>query len=294
VGDECTRKEIAKQGGIQLIIGAMRSFADNTMVQYVGCCVLREMSLDDEIKVLIADNKGGDAVVAAMGHADLDLAGCQILYNLAQVAGNRALLAAQTLQVLVSVIDSRQESDGKRQFFGMGVISLIASSKENLPMIVKAGCARAVVTAMRRYHADILIQCAACENMEKLSHNDESKRSILESGAVGVIIDTMSLHKPDGRVQEMALLALAALTNQDRQVVDLVNRLGGISAICNAKNEHPDNCLVQREFCNIFFNLTLSSVDQLNELPKISPSKRGRSTSVGDDKRRVKAAKVSP
>jgi hypothetical protein len=287
--------EIAKHGAVPLIVRAMVAWPDNRSVQYSGCTMLRALAQEvNENRILIAEEKGIEAIVAALhthkGYADLELYGCEALFLLATNEKNRAIMAkAGAVEALVGVIESEQDSDGRRQRMGLGALGFIAFNDDCIAKIAKASIVKTIIATMKRYQEDYLVQLSGCGLFIKLVlfGNVEIRKVIIQAGGIEATIASMKLHQQDENadMQEISVLAIACLAKDDRRVVELVNQLGGIEAICAARDAHSGNENMKRIFHNVLFILMRSSVDQL--LLNERPTKRDRESSFDslDDRR---------
>jgi hypothetical protein len=286
--------QIAQLGGIPLIIGAMRrSFTHQAHhppllipLQTAGCGALAGLTTEEENHALIVEQKGIEAIVAAInayqGDATLKWTGCKALYNMAKTDTNRGVMGqAGSIQALVSVLEYRPELDNDGRYEALGTLSLLVSNNENLALMAKMGCTKTAIAAMTWYSADDYMPIAGCEIFAGLALDSQGKKDVIKSGGPFVILSCMRDNQGDARIQEVALRALANLSKEDRNVVELVNRLRGIDEMVAARDACRNDYGVQQEFCNAFYHLIQTCADQLNELPAES-LKRDRSNSEGE------------
>jgi len=87
---------IARVGGIQAVLDAMRSHASCVAVQHHGCKVIRNLAINDENQVIITREGGHIVVLDAMrqhaAHEEVGHHGCMALANIAYNSNNQVLI----------------------------------------------------------------------------------------------------------------------------------------------------------------------------------------------------------
>ena len=206
---------IAREGGIAVVLEAMRGHVSDLAVQERGCGALGYLAVNADNKVLIA-REGGIAVVleAMRAHASHSgVWGCWALFYLAENdAGNKVQIAREGGIAVVLEAMRGHVSDLAVQERGCGALGYLAVNADNKVLIAREGGIAVVLEAMRAHasHSGVW----GCWALFYLAENDAgNKVQIAREGGIAVVLEAMRAHVSHWGVQEWGGHALRCLNN---------------------------------------------------------------------------------
>jgi hypothetical protein len=214
---EENRIELAKAGGIDAIIVAMRALPSFLSVQYLGCFAVANLSINSNNKVAISAPGGLKAIITAMrahpSNADVQHLGCWALGNLAINSNNKvAIAAAGGIKAIITAIRAHSSNANvqRRGCFALG--NLTFNNRNNKVAIAAAGGIKAIITAMRAHSSNADVQHYGCISLFNLALNSNNKVVIAAAGGIKVAERAKRIHQSNKTVLEDATDLLNKLT----------------------------------------------------------------------------------
>ena len=200
---------VAKVGGVEAIIEAMRVHVADALVQEQGCWALLALSDNYDRQNTIIAGGGVEAIIRAMD-----------TYPGLETLQQHACAALNNLCVLV----------------------------EGLERTVKAGGLPVLVAAMRVLAADPVVQHYGCWALLKIASVPSFRVCAADAGAIEAVARAMSTHSTNAELQSHGIWALLKIAVRSQDKVR-VARAGGIDAIIKALRTHSRNKSVLENAC---------------------------------------------
>ena len=266
--DEEERKYIERLNDPDLvyeeILSIMRSKKNSPLVQEEALLALSEIHLEENDRQRFAALGGLKCGVAAMkAHAenvDVQIAGCQALWNLSATPDNQAAIGSAGGIVAILNAMIAFDGDADLQENAMAALSNLGACEANHPIIIENEGVRKVVEAMNRHSENAGVQEKGCAALTNLASKDVSvKSAITAAGGADAVVIAMVMHPGDVELQQKALRALRNLCANDDENKMLVANVGGIDAVIGAMQVHRDNAGVQEAGAWTLSNLALNA-----------------------------------
>ncbi|KYQ91052.1 aardvark [Tieghemostelium lacteum] len=235
--------EVVEQGGIQLILQAMKNHLYNPGVQYNTSFVLRNLARNDVSESRVAQEGGIQAIATAMrnhpNHIGIQTQGCGALRNLGCNDSNKILSAREGGISLILKAMKIFSSHPDLQLNGCGALRNLARNEDNKNMISKQGGIQLVLQAMTNHQDDPDVQDEGCAALINLAYQDETnEETIAQEGGVNLILKAMKNHPFHSGVQMQGRGALKNLSCNPKNKL-VIARSGGIELMNIAIQNHP-------------------------------------------------------
>jgi len=235
--------EVVDQGGIQLILLAMKNHMLNPGVQYNTSFVLRNLARNDISESRVAQEGGIQLIAIAMrnhpNHIGIQTQGCGALRNLGCNDSNKILSAKEGGIGLILKAMKGFSSHSDLQLNGCGALRNLARNEENKNMIAKQGGIQLVLLAMSNHQDDPDVQDEGCAALINLAYQDEvNEETIAREGGITLILNAMRNHPFHSGVQMQGRGALKNLSCNPKNKLTIA-RSGGIELMEVAIQNHP-------------------------------------------------------
>ncbi|KAF2072663.1 hypothetical protein CYY_006023 [Polysphondylium violaceum] len=235
--------EVVEQGGIQLILLAMKNHMLNPGVQYNTSFVLRNLARNDISESRVAQEGGIQLIATAMrnhpNHIGIQTQGCGALRNLGCNDSNKILSAKEGGIGLILKAMKGFSSHSDLQLNGCGALRNLARNEENKNMIAKQGGIQLVLLAMNNHQDDPDVQDEGCAALINLAYQDEiNEETIAREGGITLILNAMRNHPFHSGVQMQGRGALKNLSCNPKNKLTIA-RSGGIELMEIAIQNHP-------------------------------------------------------
>jgi hypothetical protein len=258
-----SRMLISSQGGLMLIVNAVKTCRDDTKFLEVACSALLNLSADvDELVIL--DSNIVPTVVEAMRfnpNADrFQIKALGVLQNISMksAAAKRVIADAGGINVVLTVM---KELIGSADVLDRAFTTLwsLAVLEKNQVEISRQGGIELVVNGMMANISYWNVQKQACGCLCTLSSNSHNKTRIREAGGVDAIVFAMWAHYDSEPLQREACRALSCLAVNVQTNEVMIATDGEINAIISALRLFPDSQKLQEHACVALRNFMLSA-----------------------------------
>ncbi|KAK3278273.1 hypothetical protein CYMTET_13779 [Cymbomonas tetramitiformis] len=205
---------------------------------------VRDLALDDFSAVELAADCGIDAIAAAMrshpGHAGVQLAGCQALWNLATEAVNKEkMVQGSGLQAVLHALLGHQEA-ARVQEAGCMALCHLAQPEGNKLGIAAAGGVRAVLGSMQAQAGVARVQLPACRVLQCLAADEGIAEQIMADGGASAVVQAMRCANACVQLAGCRVLWNLASWSCCKIVAD-----GGVGAVVAAMVQFPGHAQLQ-------------------------------------------------
>mmetsp|Transcript_36540 Transcript_36540/g.85892 ORF Transcript_36540/g.85892 Transcript_36540/m.85892 type:complete len:585 (-) Transcript_36540:182-1936(-) len=219
-GNASVRSQLTAAGGIHDVLSAMRNFSNIIAVQHRCLAALSHLAMEANVaSQIVADGGVGDIVGAMRAnkdHAGLQEAACYAICSITQHKKRefQVEIGAQSgVNAIISAIQNhRPDAAGPQigvQVKACLALFYLAHDEDNTAHIFNEGGVEAVLSSMRQYRAEMLMQQAACALLQNLARsNTEERQKLAELGAAADILAAMQAHQSAAPVQLHAAQAL--------------------------------------------------------------------------------------
>jgi len=195
VNDDKNRVTIVEEGGINVILSAMRTHSSNSGLQEYSCGTLVMLAENDYNKVVIAAEGGIPMILSAMKHhfssANLLYYGCKALSNLAvNNDQNRVtIVEAGGINVILSAMRTHS-SNADLQEYGCATLEQLVVNNDNNKVMSAEACLEISVKRLKENDPHLF----------KLSLSDKSfgvdcAKAIAETFNVNTVLTVLDLSK---------------------------------------------------------------------------------------------------
>jgi len=245
-------RQIAQHGGIQLVIDAMESHADNLPLQQVCCAALCNIAVHDGNKLLLVELGALRAVTNAMllhpADVKLQQEACRTLGNLAAHASNKEKIAQSDALERVLAALERLRNEPRLVEMACRCLAYVAANPENQSLLAEKGVVGILLGAATCHAGDARVQEHAIWGLCNLASLGNNKTLIAEQGAIPTLFSAMKTHGKDRRVQQEVLRMICNLgANADNRTT--LTAMGGVKAVLGSMVVHGGDARVQLLGC---------------------------------------------
>ena len=227
--------QIFAGGGVEAVMGTMRSNPGDVLVQRLGCL---NLALNGERGANIHASGGVKLVMDAMKEYPADAAvqnhGCRALAALATfhqpdiIAAGGAELAIQAMHT--------HPGDVRIQSLACHALAFLACDESSLERIADAGGVGWTIGAMHKHPRNVGVQVHGCRVLCALANINHNK--IVAAGGVEVTIKAMRMHPGRVPVEDNGYRVLKALARTEEGRLKILNA-GGTEVLRVATCQHP-------------------------------------------------------
>eukprot|EP00727_Mastigamoeba_balamuthi_P009803 m51a1_g5445 hypothetical protein (882) ;mRNA; r:194469-197411 len=209
---------ISSGGGVELVVGAMKRFADSAAVQ--------------------------DSAMGAL------------VYLVSSSAKNVAAVSrCAGVEATVAAMQAHRVSDGVQKR-GCQLLSKYATVVGEEQHIQRCGGIKAVVDAMLQYPAHAEVQRSACTALHNLILNaTENNAAVIEYGGLPAVCAALRTNPQVKEIQQLGCFIVRRLMTVSPEVVKAVFRDGGVEIAVSALRSHPTVAPVLVHACGILYTL---------------------------------------
>jgi serine/threonine protein kinase len=261
------RSEIAKLGGVEVLVETMNNHLQQRYVQECAMAALSNLSAGSpENQTKIAEANGIKALLAAMrAHATKPLVqqyGATALRNLTlHNSVNKVSIAAEGgIEALIRAMFAHPKVATVQQYAADALQNIALHNAANKVEIADKGGIPALVSAMRGHKRESRVQQYCCFALANLAANNAvNARLIADAGAIPDIILAMGLHRGMPGVQRYAASALKYLAGENAANQGKIAKEQGIKALIDAMTTHRTNDAVQQYAASALKNLAANN-----------------------------------
>ena len=263
------RSEIAKLGGIEVLVETMNHHVQARHVQECAVAALSNLSAgSSENQTKIAEADGIKALLAAMkAHAGKPLVqqyGATALRNLTlHNSVNKVSIAREGgIEALIRAMQAHPKEATVQQYAADALQNIALHNAANKVEIAGKGGIPALVAAMRGHARESRVQQYCCFALANLAANNANNaRLIADEGAIPDIIAAMGSHRGMPGVQRYAASALKYLAGENAANQGRIANEHGIKALIDAMTTHRTNDAVQQYAASALKNLAANNPD---------------------------------
>lgn len=261
------RSEIAKLGGIEVLVETMNNHLQARHVQECAVAALSNLSAGSpENQTKIAEADGIKALLAAMcAHAGKPLVqqyGATALRNLTlHNSVNKVSIAREGgIQALIRAMQAHPKEATVQQYAADALQNIALHNAANKVEIANKRGIPALVSAMRGHKHESRVQQYCCFALANLAANNaDNARLIADEGAIPDIIAAMGFHRGMPGVQRYAASALKYLAGENAANQGRIADEHGIKALIDAMTTHRTNDAVQQYAASALKNLAANN-----------------------------------
>eukprot|EP00940_MAST-03C_sp_MAST-3C-sp2_P001689 g1689.t1 len=247
------QKEIARLGGIEAIVRAMRAHRSIVGIQDYACGALANLANNAENQKRIVKEGGIDAVLRAMeshkASEGVQAQGCGALSNIAMATNgteNAERIAKEDgIAVVLRAMETHKTIESV-QLYGVVALQKIGCTAELLKRIGTEGGVEAILRAMESQEKSEGIQQFGCTALYNLALDAENQKRIAKKGGIAAVLRAMESHKKSEGVQLQGCMALACLAENNAENKKLIAKEGGATALVRAMESHKTSEAVQK------------------------------------------------
>lgn len=256
LGEETGRVEIQQNGGIPVVIRAMKNFRDHPGVTAMAAGALGNIAFDDQNKNWVRDYGGLELIIDALVHHTDDEVverSCGALRILSRNSINALDIAREGgIPALLQVMETHRHHH-LIQEYSAACLQNLAVDDFIRDRIVARGGVRRIVKAMYEHptEAPLLAQC--CASLMNFATTDTNRLVMLSEGAVEAVLFAMQI-KENAAIQEHSCAMLANMALNGKCAMKISEE--GIKPILSAMATHSANPSVQEKACGAILNLS--------------------------------------
>ena len=227
------RARVARAGGIDAVVAAMREHPGSEALQERACCALAHLSDGDPRGCAAIARAGGLVAVAEAMRA----------------FGSVAALQRWACAVFAHTLDAAEDAAGAQ----LGLEPVEAGGRQ---AIVDAGGVGLLLTALKTLPKDGAVQRECCAALAALAQHTSAARAVMVSrGAVDAALASIRKHLAQPGVVAEACLLLGTLTAGDADVKRALVDAEAVGTICLALSEHPSDPWLQTQGLTVLWVL---------------------------------------
>eukprot|EP00742_Colponemidia_sp_Colp-10_P002373 GILJ01002530.1.p1 GENE.GILJ01002530.1~~GILJ01002530.1.p1 ORF type:complete len:385 (+),score=57.92 GILJ01002530.1:270-1424(+) len=163
---------IGQQGGVHLVLEAMKNHPHSAVVQANGCWALVNLALVTNHKILIVEQNGVSLILNAMrnhpNEAEVQYRACFVLVNLAIPEANKSMIVDQGGIALVIAAMKLHPKHAMLQHRACLVLRNLAFRHDNRPVLRREGAVEMIKMAMSLHPTDEMLQVACYNALNKI------------------------------------------------------------------------------------------------------------------------------
>jgi len=271
------RDVILKNNLICDVANAMRNFHSNKIIQEVSSNIIWHLSsnidetADESCEVEAIATLFQVATSTNSSQIEASKAACAVLWNLSQnVHVREELMMLDGVDAFLNVV-AASRNDTEMQLKAIGILSNMCMEKSNADKIRQVNGIRTIIRAANNHTYKPLIQEMVCVCLRNIAvTGSENIEAICKQGGAEVVVNAILKNKQE-KVRSSACGCLRALsTTSSKEIKSGIVQAGGIDALMDIMDEHPDNEGLQAEACGTIPYLSGAADFQIVLVPRTS------------------------
>ena len=262
---DSNRSAIAKAGGIDTTVQALKTFPTNAELQRIG--------LDALCTLIVGHSHNADTIVELDGvhmliqtlrvyedDLNVSITGLRFAKFLTEFDHiSRKFTGEGGLKVVLSSMRTHENSM-EIQREGCSILCNLALQHDSKELICTSGGIKMIVLAMKRLTSDSLLQKNGVKALDSLATNDENKRNIAAGGGITATLTAMKNHSDIPALQGLAAGALRKLATIGRNR-SIMNENDAITIVAAAMESNPNHTYLQQNGKKLLVLLDPSRVE---------------------------------
>ena len=215
---EPPRRQVLAEGGVELIFGAMRRFAENPHLLHTGCYALHQLGFTRRSRELILRHGGIQLLLRSVTLHVHDLCLVDLcLSALSKLSGQDNLQGHEPLPL---VLLSMEQYPDEQAIQGHCLVLLLRTVDSDTTPEQTESAVRKIVKAMRNFPVCASVQFFACAVLREILQRSSGRQGqvvlnlVMESGGLECVLSAVETHRDIFGLQPMALLFLMHVWEQ--------------------------------------------------------------------------------
>jgi hypothetical protein len=215
---EPPRRQVLAEGGIELILGAMRRFEENPHLLQTGCYALHQLGFTGHSRELILRHGGVQVLLKSVQCHVHDVCLVDLcLSALSKLSGQDNLQGHEPLPL---VLLSMERYPAEPAIQGHCLVLLLRAVGSDTTQEQAETAIRLIVKAMRNFQGCASVQFFACAVLREMLQRSSGRQEqvvlnlIMESGGIESVLSAIEKHRAIFGLRPMALLFLMHVWEQ--------------------------------------------------------------------------------
>eukprot|EP01088_Endostelium_zonatum_P003277 TRINITY_DN14487_c0_g1_i1.p1 TRINITY_DN14487_c0_g1~~TRINITY_DN14487_c0_g1_i1.p1 ORF type:complete len:563 (+),score=116.06 TRINITY_DN14487_c0_g1_i1:68-1756(+) len=254
---------IGEEGGIPIVLRAIRNHPFNPIVCIPGCKLLCILVNSDEVNRRDVSEDGGITDVMNLmknlrANQNAMKEAVTLLHQLSlNDEASKQIVREGGIRSLCKVMTNHSEVPLVQELAMETLASLTSTDKNHVKSFLQLGGLGTVINSMNKHLTVVRVQEAGCGVLFGIARIGGNEAKITEQGAIKAIIQAMTIHEDNVDVQRVACLVISTLVMGPNASVKKAMGRESIEALLQSLKKHAEDAKIQEKGCNALMNIVL-------------------------------------